>query len=117
MNEFDDFLEIDGDLEELFLELSMRNVKIFLDKINARHIEDVAVKFKKQPFLDIVVAFLINGQVVYFDQEYIKLKILKERYDSVVANMFKTYDYQKIDEICKILQQNILKKYKKSAAK
>ncbi len=113
MNDFDDFLEINGDLEENFLDLSMRCAKIFLGKINAKTVDDVGVKFVKQPFLDIVVAFLINGQVVYLDQEYIKLKSLKARYDAVLANIFNTFDYSKIDKICQKLKQNLILNYKK----
>lgn len=112
MNKFDDFLEIDGDLTENFYNLSLRCINIFLSKINARHVEDVAVKFVKRPFLDILVAFRINGQIVYYDQEYVKLKSLKAKYDAVLANMFNNYDYQKIDEICLDLSKKLEKTYK-----
>ena len=113
MNDFDDFVDISGDLEEQFLDLSKRYVRIFLSKINAKNVQDVGVKFVRQPFLDVAIAFLINGQVVFLDHEYIKLKSLKARYDATLANIFNSFDYKKIEELCQKLKQELLKIYLK----
>ena len=113
MNDFDDFVEIKDNIDDLFLRVSMRFVRIFLRKINARYIQDAAVKFVKQPFLDILIAFRINDQIVYLDREYIKQKSLISQYDAVLANLFNKYDYTQIDELCLKLSKNIKNEYQK----
>lgn len=113
MNDFDDFIDISGDLEENFVKTALRYVKIFLSKNNVKNVEDVAVKFVRQPFLDILIAFRINGEVIRLDEEYIKLKSLKKYYDSVLANIFNKLSYNEIENICQKLKQEIIKIYKK----
>ena len=60
-----------------------------------------------------MIAFRINSQIVYLDQSYIKQKSLKEKYDSLLANIFNTFSYEKIDEICQKLKEKLQKVYKK----
>lgn len=113
MNDFDDFVNISSDLEEEFLKTAKRYVKIFLEKIGAKNVEEVAVKFVKQPFLDVLIAFRINGEIVRLDDEYIKLKSLKKYYDSVLANIFSKYSYEDVEAICQKLKKEIENKYVK----
>lgn len=113
MNSFDDFVKIKGDVLEVYTSLAQRYVKIFLNKINAKHVDDVLVRFVQSPFLDIVFVFKINGQIVYLDHEYIKLKSLREQYDSALANIFDKLSYKEIENICANLTQMLKQKYKK----
>lgn len=113
MNSFDDFVKINGDVVATYKNLAQRYVKIFLNKINAKYVDDIFVKFVKSPFLDVVFVFKINGQIVYLDHEYIKLKSLREQYDSTLANIFDKLSYKEIENICANLTQMLKQKYKK----
>lgn len=113
MNDFDDFVNISSDLEEEFLKTAKRYVKIFLEKTGTKNVQEVAVKFVKQPFLDILIVFRINGEIVRLDEEYIKLKSLKKYYDSVLANLFNSFSYEDIETICQKLKKEIENKYVK----
>lgn len=111
MDNFDDFVKINGDAVEVFVNLAQRYVKIFLNKINAKRVEDLLVKFVPSPFLDIVYVFKINGQIVYLDQEYIKQKSLKEQYDSALAVVFSKLTHDNIKDICLTLTKLLKQKY------
>lgn len=110
-NRFDDFLNIDGELGKTFVALALRYVKIFLRKIGARKVDEINVKFVKQPFLDIMYGFKINGQIVLLDQSFIRQQKLKDQYDSTLAHIFDSFDYKRIDELCKNIKEEIKKIY------
>lgn len=111
MNNFDDFVKLNGDIVEIYNNLAKRYVKIFLNKINAKKTDDLLVKFVPAPFLDVVFVFKINGQIVYLNHEYIKLKSLREQYDSALANIFNNFSHKQIEDICKNLTQMLKQEY------
>ena len=117
MKSFDDFVKINGDEVEVFINLAQRYVKIFLNKINAKKVDDLLVKFVPSPFLDIVYIFRINGQIVYLDQSYIKQKSLHEQYDSALATIFSELSQENIKDICLTLTQMLKQKYIKKTTK
>ena len=113
MSNFDDFVKINGDVKDVYTNLAQRYVKIFLNKINTKRVDDLLCKFVQVPFLDVVFVFKINGQIVYLDHEYIKLKSLREQYDSALANIFEKLNYKQIEDICKTLTLLLKQKYMK----
>lgn len=104
---FDDFNEIDGDLIQEFFNLSKRRVKIFLNKIGSKKVDELSVLFETKPFLEILFGFRINGQVVILDSSYIKQKKLKEDYDSCLAQIFSEFDEKQIKEFCEKLKKEL----------
>ncbi len=107
MQKFDDFVETKGDLTLIYTQLAQRYVKIFLNKINASFVEDLLVKFIKEPFLDISFLFYKNGQIIVLDHNYIKQKSLKQQYDSALAQIFCDFSYKQIEDMCKNLTQTL----------
>lgn len=107
MPQFDDFVETKGDLLQTYTQLALRYVKIFLNKINAKYVQDLTTKFIKAPFLDISFWFYINGQIVALDHNYIKQKSLKQQYDSALAQIFCDYSYSDIENLCKDITKEL----------
>ena len=110
---FDDFVTIDGKLDQVFVDLALRYTKIFLRKIGATKVDEADVKFVRQPFLDVLYGFRINGQIVLLDQSFIRQKALKEKYDSTLAHIFNQCNYDQIEQICQTIKNKIVKLYVK----
>jgi len=111
MPKFDDFVETKGDLTLTYTQLAQRYVKIFLNKIDAKYVEDLLVKFITQPFLDISFLFYKNGQIIVLDHNYIKQKSLKQQYESTLAQIFCDFSYKQIEDMCKNLTQTLKTTY------